>query len=305
MAKKSGKKGFRWGVFVAVGSCVLVFFVFAGLVVSFFSGEKSFSGNVALIEVNGEISTSVGSLFSDIVSSGDVAGLIKDAEDDTFIKAIIISVNSPGGSPVGGEEIVRQIKQSNKPVVAFIRDVGASAGYWVASACDYVVASPLSVVGSVGVRSDYFDFSGLLKEYNVSYVALHSGEFKDSGNPFRIPRDDELARLRGKTKIMHDYFVNDVALNRNLSAVQVDEIKKADFYVGLQAQELGLIDKLGGLPEAEAYIGGVLGIAPEVVVFSSSESFFDLFAGAFSGQSYAFGRGFGDALFRKDYLFAK
>lgn len=296
MAKKEVvKKKSRVWIFVVI---VLVVLSFIGYV----TPKEEKKGNVALIQISGEISTEgTGSLFSHSPSSMDVVNQLKKAEENEDIKAIILAINSPGGSPVGGEEIVSQVKSSNKLVVSYIRDVGASAGYWVASASDKIYASPLSIVGSVGVRSDFLEISGLLKRYNVTYVPLHAGEYKDSGNLFREATDDEIARLREKTSIMHEYFVDDVASNRKLEQWQIEEIKKADFYVGLQAKNLSLIDDFGGQQEAVEYIKSALSIEPKVVEYAKTLSFFELFSGMMSEQSYSIGKGIGSSL--KDELF--
>ena len=92
-------------------------------------------------------------------------------EENKDIKAIVLEINSPGGSAVASDEIASAVKKSNKPTVAVIREAGASGGYWIASSTDHIIANRMSITGSIGVISSYLEFSGLIEKYWVGWSA--------------------------------------------------------------------------------------------------------------------------------------
>jgi len=187
MAKEVKRSWWKW---VLIPLSVFLFvFVVLPLTFSliFFDGEQ-LTGNVALIPISGVIMTEEsGSYFSsEIASSSEIVKSLHEAEESSQIKAIVLEINSPGGSAVASDEIGSAVKKAKlkKPVVAVIRDAGASGGYWVASAADYIVANRMSITGSIGVLSSYLEFSGLMEQYGVTYEKLTAGKYKDMGNPF-------------------------------------------------------------------------------------------------------------------------
>ena len=135
-----------------------------------------FKDKVVVIPIDGAITTQEsGGLFAaEEASSSKIVSYIKKANKDQSVKGIIFAINSPGGTVVASEEIVNAIKQTKKPKIAWIREVGASGAYWVASACDEIVADPMSITGSIGVISSYLEFSGLMKKYGVGYERQRS-----------------------------------------------------------------------------------------------------------------------------------
>lgn len=285
MTKKNGiyfnRRSFNpWPIVIfVVGALFFLSWIFA-LIISL-SGSSTYesAGNVLVIPINGEISASGGSSF--ISGSGtksyDVVKRIDDAEKDSNIKGVLFEINSPGGTPVASHEIVARIKAMEKPNAALIRDVGASGAYWVASASDYIIADELSLTGSVGVFSSYLEFSGIMDDYNITYQRIVGGEYKDIGSPFRVLKDEERVELERKVKLMHDYFLNDVAESRNLSRQQYAEVKSGIFFIGLESLELGLIDEFGRELEAKNYFKELLGEDVSFARFSEKRSFFDAF----------------------------
>ncbi len=244
------------------------------------SGTEGLGGNTALISVDGVILTSSGGgLFAEGISSSRIVEQIHDANENPLIKAIVVEINSPGGSAVASQEIANALKASPKPTVSYIRDAGASGGYWVATATDKIYASEMSIVGSVGVTAAQLEYAGLLEEFNITYRRTTAGKFKDIGTPFREQTPEEADRLDQKLSLMHDYFINEVKTQRNLDQATVAEISQADFYIGLQALELGLIDAYGGKQEAVAYIEEQIGDDVVLVDFAPNPTLFDLLAG--------------------------
>jgi len=192
--------------------------------------------------------------------------------------------------------VARAVKETNKTVVALIRDVGASGAYWVATAADYIVANPMSITGSIGVISSYLDFSGFMADHNVSYQRMVSGNYKDIGTPFKKLTSEEEVLLQTRLDLIKKEFVKAVALNRNLSVEEVNKIATGLFYLGMQAKPLNLIDELGSKQEAIAYIEQQHNMTADLVEYKKVKSFSDILQEIVSGQSFSVGLGLGKAL---------
>lgn len=277
-------------------------FLFVGIL-SLFMEEEVATGNAAEIAVTGPIvGDNGGNLFGDeIAVSKDIVKLIEKADKDPGVKAILISVNSPGGSAVASAEIAAAIEDANKTTVALIREVGASGGYWVASAADHIVAHELSITGSIGVIASYLEFSGLMDHYNVTYERLVAGERKDMGIPFRKLEEDERDILQVKLDKMHEVFIREVSENRNLDQSIVEEFADGSFYLGSEALELGLVDELGGKDEAKAYLEQVLNTTIAFSELKKPQTFFEKLADVYYQHSFFVGKGIGSMLFKDSF----
>jgi len=305
---KDQKKGFPWGwvfggVFLFIG---LISFIFIVIFISFLFGlsKADFAlGNVAVIPVKGVIAADdIGGIFgSELASSKDIVEMIKDADSDSGIKAIIFEINSPGGSPVATDEISQAILNTNKTTVAWIRDVGASGAYWIASSCDTVVANRMSIVGSIGVIGSYLDFSGMINRYNVSYERLVAGEHKDIGSPFRSLTEEERGLLQEQLDGMHDIFIIEIANNRDMSVDEVKKLADGMFYIGAVAKKKKLVDILGGEEEAVDYIEDNLDIEAELVYYHTEKGLLDVLSSVMQDNSYNIGKGIGSALTKTIY----
>ncbi len=181
------------------------------------------------------------------------------ARKDDDIKAIVVEIDSYGGSGIAGEEMMRAFKDSSKPVVAFIRDTGLSAAYLAGSGAQTIFASKFSSVGSIGVTASYLQETEKNKKDGLTYVDLSSGKYKDSGNPGRPLSADEKAIIMRDIKISHEDFVNIVAENRNLAVGVVRKLADGSSVMGEQALKDGLIDQIGSLPDVEDYLTEKLG----------------------------------------------
>ena len=299
MLKK--EQTFRWSYAIFVLLFLSVFGFLAVIILSLFVGidVESLSGNVALIPIHGAIvgTEDSESLFESVTSSPEAIEFIEKADSNPNIKAIILEINSPGGSAVASEEIANAVKKANKTTVAWIRETGASGAYWVASASDYIVANRASITGSIGVLASYLEFAGLLDSYNVTYRRLVSGKYKDIGSPFKEMTDEEKALFQQNLDIIRDYFVSEVAKNRNLNKKDVDKIANGLFYLGVQAKELGLVDELGSKDEVISYIEKKEKIKVEVVEYKKEKTLLDVLSSVLSKQSFFIGKGIGSALF--------
>ena len=255
------------------------------------------SGKIAVIPLKGPISmeNGDGDFFSrGAIGSGSVINFIEAAASDNEIKGIILNINSPGGTVVASKEIVDAIKKVDKPVVALIREVGASGAYWIASASDYIVADPLSVTGSIGVLGSYLEFSDLFSRYGVKYQDIKTGDYKDLGNPYKdlTPTDKNI--LVGKLQIIHNYFADDVSKNRGRD---LKKYANGLFYIGTEAKEIGLVDELGG---KEAAINAIKRLSDiedyELVLYQKDLTFFDLLSRITEDFGFRIGEGFGSTI---------
>ncbi|MBI2105642.1 signal peptide peptidase SppA [Candidatus Woesearchaeota archaeon] len=212
--------------------------------------EKVIDEGVAIIPIKGAIlpEDSNDIFGASGMGSDTIMSSLKRAMDNDGIKAVVLEINSPGGTVVASREVANFVKalSEEKPVVAWIREVGASGAYWIASSSDYIIADELSITGSVGVISSYLEFSELLEKYGVRYERLVAGELKDVGSPYRDLNDAERKLMESKLKKIQDVFLKEVSENRKLTPSQVDEIRSGFFYLGIEAKELGLVDDLGG-----------------------------------------------------------
>ncbi len=207
------------------------------------------SGNIAVIPVNGII------LFNDdasyftesVANAKDIVNAIKQADGNEEIKAILLDINSPGGSAVASMEATNAVKHANKTVYAFIHEQGTSGAYWLASAAHTIIANELALTGSIGVISSYLDFSGLLQDYNVTYQRLVAGKYKDIGTPYRKLSPEEEAMLQKRLDVIHDRFISAVAENRHLPKEKVKELATGMFYLGSEAKDMGLVDIVGDI----------------------------------------------------------
>jgi len=212
--------------------------------------------NVANIPVTGFIAFE-SDFLQGTNSIRDIILSLEQADNDPEIKAIMLDINSPGGYPVASYELQSAVSAVRKPVVSIIREVGASGAYWAAASSDYIIASELSTVGSIGVNGGYLEFSGLLDDFNVTYVRVVSGEQKDVGAPFRAVTAKEAADMQAMIDEMLFLFLNDVAQKRNLSDAQIAFAKTGAVVLGREGVVQGFVDEIGGSKELDAYLKSI------------------------------------------------
>lgn len=267
-------------------------FVILPLVLTFFDGSKL--GNVAIIPIVGVITANGGKVFGgeETASSREITVFIEEAEKNSHVEAIVLEINSPGGSAVASDEIAAAVKKSKKPVIALIREIGASGGYWVASAADHIVANRMSITGSIGVISSYLEFSGLMADYNVTYQRMVAGDLKDLGTPYRPLQNEERNILQGKLNKIHDFFIQEVAENRGLEESAVREVATGEFYLGIEAINFGLVDQLGDLETVKKYLLDIYQITSfQPIVYQKEISLLELLSKVFSEFSFQLGKG--------------
>ncbi|MBS3147133.1 signal peptide peptidase SppA [Candidatus Woesearchaeota archaeon] len=279
-----------------------IIFLVSFLVSKTIEGTESLKPNrIAIIPIYGSITVDSSSdIFFDQAASPStvVIEALARAEKDPSVKGIILEINSPGGTVVASREISNKIKKIDKPVVSWIREVGASGAYWIATSTDYIVADPMSITGSIGVIGSYLEFSELFEKYGIKYERLVGGQYKDTGTPFRDLSNQEKQLLQSKINMIHEAFINEVATNRKIDRDTVRELSTGMFYLGQEALDLGLIDELGSQDEALNKIKGLAKIKDaEVVSFQRKVSLVDIITRLTAYNSFYIGKGIGTSIF--------
>lgn len=211
---------------------------------------------VLLVEISGMISSQEKEGFRPVPSMiASVKEQLNRAAKDDSVKAVVLRINTPGGTVTASDIIYHELKtfKANRkvPIVASIMDLGTSGGYYIAAAADAVVAHPSSVTGSIGVIMLTVNAKGLLEKIGVEATAVTSGPRKDMGSPFRTMTTEERAIFQGLIDSFYQRFLNIVQEGR--SNLQMDQIKRlADgrIYTGEQAKAAGLVDEIGYLEDA-------------------------------------------------------
>lgn len=218
--------------------------------------EESYTDQIAVIPVSGVImeddSSGLGS--STVATASTIINALDEARDDEAVKAIILSVNSPGGAVVPSDLIYQKVKAVNedKPVIAFFNDVAASGGYYISAGTSGIVAHPETLTGSIGVIMSLSNIEGLYEKLGIQDVVIKSGSKKDIGSSTRKMADEERALLQQIIDESFETFLTLVKTHRNLTPEQVATIEDGRVVSGKMALQLGLVDKLGLLGDAIA-----------------------------------------------------
>ncbi len=264
-----------------------------------------FENQIAIVPITGVIVSDgedMGLFGEALTVSTKVIETLEKLEKDERVKAIILEINSPGGTAVASKEIADKIKTLKKPTIALIREVGASGAYWVASSTNYIVADELSITGSIGVRSSYLEFSELFKKYGISYERLVAGDYKDAGSSYRKLTKAEKDMLQKKLDIIHKKFKDDVARNRNISAENMDKIANGMFYMGSEAYDLRLVDKMGNKEDAINKVKELAGVKEaKTIEIKERKSLLDALSRLMSSGFYYIGKGIGSSFTQNDF----
>lgn len=173
--------------------------------------------------------------------------------EDEMVKAIVLRINTPGGSVVASDEIYEkllELKQKGKKVIVSMGSTAASGGYYISAPADKIYANRATLTGSLGVIFSFYNFSELADKYGVSEVVIKSGRYKDIGSPLRAMVPEEKEIFQKLVDESYQRFVDIIAEGRKLPREKVLELADGRVYSGLQAESLGLVDQLGDLEEA-------------------------------------------------------
>ncbi len=242
--------------------------------------SKSEKGNVAWIKVRGVIATdNSSSPFSRPQGAGAIAKRVRDAGEDKDVKAIVLDINSPGGTVAAVQNIYSEIlkaKQNGKKVVALFRDVAASGGFYIAMAADKIVAEPGTITGSVGVIMQSANVEGLFNKIGVKMELITSGKYKDIGSAYRPMTPEEKALLQDMVDDTYTQFFAAVKAGRpNVPEDTLREYTDGRVFTGQRAYNLGFIDKLGGEEETLKLAGELAGIKDPKIISSKSDNLRD------------------------------
>jgi len=212
---------------------------------------------------------------------------LKKANEDEQVKAVVLVVDTPGGSVYASDEIALQIEEMDKPVLSAMGSMAASGGYYVSAPADEIWASPHTLTCSIGVIAQLINYDELAAEYGVEAITYKSGSFKDMGNPFRDPTEAEDIIWQALIDEAYDAFVKVVVDGRGMEDSAVRAIADGRICTGKQAVEMNLVDSLGYLPDVIARAGELASIEgePPTIEYRDEPSFLDLMLGAMNRPS--------------------
>jgi protease-4 len=212
---------------------------------------------------------------------------LKRFAEAPWIKAVVLRIDSPGGAVAPTQEIFEAIRKlkANKPVIASMGGTAASGGYYIASACDKIVANPGTLTGSIGVIMQLANVEDLMKKIGIKGYNVKSGSNKDIGSPFHDLSAEGRAILQGLVDNVHSQFISAVARGRDMDEAIVRKLSDGRVYSGAQAKDLGLVDQLGTLEDAIELAAKQAGVESGPAVYYSRperESVWDrMFFGVF------------------------
>lgn len=222
---------------------------------------------VAMIEVQGLIADArvPGLLSAGANPVDEVVARLRRAESDASVKAVLLRINSPGGTVTGSDVLYRELrefrKRSGKPIVVSMSEIAASGGYYTALAADRIVANPTTITGSIGVIIPTFNFSNGMSRLGIVARSIKSGENKDLANPFEPMREGQYAVLQTMVDEFYARFRALVVARRPmLKPEDVATATDGRVFSGEHAQRIGLVDELGGIPEAFAAAKRLAGV---------------------------------------------
>jgi len=231
--------GILFVVVLVLFTTVFFFAYFTGgdpRVLSLFSGD-----GVGVLQIDGAID-----------DSHEVLAEMKRLKEMPWVKAIVVRIDSPGGAVAPTQEIFEEIQRfkKQKPIIASMGGMATSGGYYIAAACDRIVANPGTLTGSIGVIMQLSNVEELMKKIGVRGVNVKSGANKDLGSPFQTLSPEGREILQSLVDNVHSQFVAAVAKGRGMKEAQVRKLADGRVFSGAQAKELGLVDQFGTLEDA-------------------------------------------------------
>ncbi|MCL6642554.1 MAG: signal peptide peptidase SppA, partial [Candidatus Bipolaricaulota bacterium] len=253
---------------------LLVILILVGIYVAWVTAQQialEMRPKVALVRLSGPISESLdtGLFGGGGITPAQVENLLKRAERDSSVKAVVLRIDSPGGTVAASQAIAAKIKRfkekTKKPVVVSMGDVAASGGYYISLYADKIIAHPGTTTGSIGVIALLFSIEELLENLGIKPEIFKSGKYKDLFRGLRPLSDEERALLQQYVDGFYEQFVNAVAEGRKLPVEKVRELATGQVYSGEQALSLGLVDQIGDLDDA-------LDVARDLAGFPEAEA---------------------------------
>jgi protease-4 len=262
------KKKRSWTPYLLVVLALITVILVSLAAISFsfgVGGDLGSSEKVAVIYIQGTILSGNVPGGLGYATSEEITENIHRAAADGGVRAIVLRINSPGGSPAAAQEITEEIKKVQAkgiPVVVSMGDLAASAAYYISAPTDYIVANPSTNTGSIGVIWVFQNTSASYQEAGVDYYVAKSGEMKDMGSTWRGLTDEEKEYADNVVMESYENFITEVSEGRNMPRSEVKTIADGRIYTGTRAKELGLVDGFGNLYDAidkAAELGGIAG----------------------------------------------
>jgi protease-4 len=228
-----------------------------------------------------------------VLGADTMVDYLRKARADASIKAIVLRIDSPGGSAIASDVIWREVSltRNTKPVIASMSDVAASGGYYIAMPAHAIVAEPATLTGSIGVVMLKFVIDGTLKKLGLNMEGVKNGRYADLYSPVRAFSPEERAKIQEHMQATYDTFVEKAAAGRNTTPERIDAVAQGRVWTGAQAKQIGLIDELGGLDRALALAKQRAKLAPdsevEIVVYPGKKSFYDIVKDPFGASERA------------------
>jgi protease-4 len=251
----SNKKWIFWAL------CLLVFVSLAVTALLFRDRTPAARGNIGVITLTGAIAETGGDALQavDGITPYKVRKLLQQAEDNGQIAAVVLRLNSPGGSVGASQEIAALIRDFPRPVVVSMADTATSGGLYISVFADRVVAQAGTITGSIGVITSHIYLGELFERLGITAEIVTAGEHKGLFAEPLTPERREL--LQDLLDDLHTQFIGSVAEGRKLAPEKVREMATGEVFTGARAQALGLVDRLGGLPEAVEEAAQLAGVA--------------------------------------------
>lgn len=238
---------------------LIVLSVLAVISLPFLSGEsfrrepfRAAEDRIVVIRLEGSIQEGIGGFFYGGITPRLVRNQLDRAAADKSIKGVVLRIDSPGGSIAASQEIAAMIRNFEKPVVVSMADMAASGGYYIAAPAQGIVAQPGTLTGSIGVISTLMDMEGLYEKLGIEVEIIKSGEHKDMLS--RTLTEEERQIMQDISDGAYNQFIAEVAEGRGMDPEEVRRLATGQLYLGIQALELGLVDRLGGVEEAIEYL---------------------------------------------------
>jgi protease-4 len=246
-------------------------------------------GRIAVLYAVGTITSGKSSFDgpSAVLGSETFVGWLRKVRVDPGIRAIVIRIDSPGGSAIASEVIWRELMLTRavKPVVVSMGDVAASGGYYMAAAADAIVAQPGTLTGSIGVVTGKFVLQGALDKFGVGTEAVSDGRLAEIYSPFRPFSREERARVEEQMQATYELFLKRVADGRHQATPKIDAVAQGRVWTGRQARSIGLVDELGGLTDAIRLAKDRAKMDPardvDLVVYPPKRTLYDLISNPF------------------------
>jgi protease-4 len=254
---------------------------------------------VAVIYASGAIAGGRGGfdpLNGSSVGSESLTEYIRQARRDSSIRAIVLRIDSPGGSATASDAIWRELmiarnERPERPIVASMSDLAASGGYYIAMAAQSIVAQPSTLTGSIGIFGGKFVTGGVYNKLGANIESTSIGKRAEMNSPVRPYTPDELTKVREQLQSFYDDFVEKVAQSRHITPEKIDQIAQGRVWTGNQAKQNGLVDELGGLDQAIVVAKRQAKIDPdtevELVTYPARKSFYELLTEEMSGMNQA------------------